>query len=323
MSFLIESIWKEYFKKWNITDCAVRDAGAVYLCLREKVNAEKASLSWDHDIRSQLFVLDVLSKIGDRFGSTILEGFSKPMLGVCTKPLRQGMVVSQNHDGQVNLMGGGVHSSEEFIDRGGIPATRRVKCINEFAYSIGDFHNIYKRDGVGLWVKLQGFPMLEASISQGFKDMDAFSESDMYAVGGDGDVWRFDGTRWQQQGFPSNLQLATVTCAGDGYVYISGEGGSLWRGRESNWELIYKGSASIMWNDVLWFENRLWLASDYQLRVWNGKEMISPTLDEMPDGKKVPVYGHMDARDGLLVVASPSVVMSYDGREWRTLVSPY
>jgi hypothetical protein len=31
----------------------------------------------------------------------------------------------------------------------------------------------------------------------------------------------------------------------------------------------------------------------------------------------------MDARDGLLVVASPEFVMAYDGKDWQTLVAPY
>ena len=153
----------------------------------------------------------------------------------------------------------------------------------------------------------------------GFNDLDAFSESDMYAVGGHGDVWHFDGREWSQRGFPSNVQLGTVTCAGDGNVYISGEGGSLWVGRESTWKLIYKGGSSILWNDVLWFNDKLWLASDYQLRIWNGKA-LEPVTHE---GRQVPICGNMDAHDGILVVASLECVMSFDGREWRTIVAPY
>lgn len=319
----MKHIWSKHFKNWSITDCAIRDKNLIYFCLRERVDSEKASLMWDHDIKSKIFSLNISQAIGDKFGATDLSGFNKPLIGVCTKPLPRGLMVSQNNDGQVYLVGGGAPASEEFIDAGKIPATNRVKCINGYAYSVGSFHSIYKRTDTNSWVKFGEFPHVEASISQGFKDMDAFSESDMYAVGGDGDVWRFDGARWRQQGFPSNLQLATVTCAGDGRVYISGEGGSLWRGRESSWELIYKGGSSIMWNDVLWFESKLWLASDYQFRIWNGAQLISPTLDGTPEGETVPVFGHMDVRDGLLVVASPNVVMSFDGREWRTLVAPY
>ncbi|MDR1887934.1 MAG: hypothetical protein LBQ81_00865, partial [Zoogloeaceae bacterium] len=142
---------------------------------------------------------------------------------------------------------------------------------------------------------------------------------EMYAVGGHGDVWMYNGKEWRATGFPTNEQLATVTCAGDGNVYISSEGGSLWQGRKSTWKSIYRGVSSIPWNDAVWFEDKLWLASDYQFKVWNGKSLESVTHQ----GKRVPIQGHMDARDGLLVVASPEVVMGYDGKAWRTLVAPY
>ena len=279
---------------------------------------------WDHDIESKIFVLSLASPVGDRFGASTLTGFNKPTLGVSRKPLPQGLLVARNNDGQVNVVGGGVDSAYEFIAPGQVPLTHRVKCINDYTYSVGGGRAIYKRVDIGAWVPFgEGFPKIEASTKQGFNDMDAFSESDMYAVGGAGDVWHFDGKAWEQQGFPSNVELATVTCAGDGHVYISGEGGSLWRGRESTWEKIYTGGSSILWNDVLWFEGKLWLASDYQFRIWDGQKMRSPTYEGRPDGQAVPIYGHMDAYDGLLVVASPEVVMAYQDGQWRTLVAPY
>lgn len=33
--------------------------------------------------------------------------------------------------------------------------------------------------------------------------------------------------------------------------------------------------------------------------------------------------GHMDARDGLLAIASTDTVMTFDGKEWRVIVAPY
>jgi hypothetical protein len=117
----------------------------------------------------------------------------------------------------------------------------------------------------------------------------------------------------------ADRQLNTVTCAGDGHVYISGESGSLWRGRRSVWERVYKGDSMIPWNDAVWFEDKLWLASDYEFRIWNGKS-VEPVLHE---GKRIWINGHMDARDGLLVIAGQERAMAYDGKAWRTLVAPF
>lgn len=119
--------------------------------------------------------------------------------------------------------------------------------------------------------------------------------------------------------FPVEEQLATVTCGGDGQVYITSEGGSLWVGERSTWRLLERRGSSILWNDTRWFDGQLWLASDYQLRVWNGREIAVPEYE----GKPVLASGHMDAHDGLLVVADLWSVSTFDGREWRKVVVPY
>jgi hypothetical protein len=317
--YLSKEVWAAEIKGWSITGCTVRSRSFLYLCLRQDVPDEQASKMWDHDILTKLFVLN-LEKPGTTFGSRTLEGYNKPRIGVAMKPLAQGLLVARNNDGQVSVLGGGGKFPDEFIDPGKVPMTYRVKTIDGFAYSVGGGRAIYKRTDIGKWTKIgEGFPQKEASSSQGFNDMDAFSASDMYAVGGHGDVWHFDGKAWKQMGFPSNVQLGTVTCAGDGKVYISGEGGSLWVGRESTWKSIYKGSSSILWNDAAWFGGQLWLSSDYQFRVWNGSELLPVTHN----GELVSASGHMDVRDGLLAIASPTHVWTFDGQQWRTIVAPY
>jgi hypothetical protein len=312
--------WTNALKGWFITDCSVRSREILYVVARQNVSVEEASLMWDHDIPSRFYVLYLYKDRSKTFGWREFEGLNKPMVGVAEKPIPRGFIVARNHDGQVFAVGGGAEMAEEFIAPGQGPMTERIKCINGYAYSVGGYREIYKRTDIDKWERFADLPRSGDDVfAVGFNDMDAFSETDMYAVGGHGDVWHFDGKKWMQMGFPSNVTLGTVTCAGDGKVYISGEGGSLWRGRESTWEPIYKGGSSILWNDVIWFEDKLWLASDYQLRIWNGKE-----LTKVMDGDKpVPIYGHMDARDGLLMVASPDVVMAYDGKEWRILIAPY
>jgi hypothetical protein len=228
------------------------------------------------------------------------------------------LLVARNNDGQVYPVGGG-QSKDEFIDPGKVPMPWRIKTIGGYAYSVGGQRKIYKRTAIGHWDRILDIPRVEAIETVGFRDMDAFSDSDMYAVGGHGDVWHFDGECWSQMGFPSNVQLGTVTCAGDGQVYISGEGGSLWVGHKSSWTRVYQGGSSILWNDVLWFDGQLWLASDYQFCTWDGQR-LTPVEHA---GKPVFMNGHMDARDGILAIANQEYVMVFDGKTWRTIVAPY
>jgi hypothetical protein len=318
MTYISHKVWSENLRGMLITDCSVRDRNIIYLCLRQNLPHEKALQLLDHDIQTTLLAI-FLDTPDDQFGGAYLTGFNKPRIGVCRKPIPQGLLVARNSGGQVSLMGGGKDFPDEYIHKDGWPMTWRIKCIDGYAYSVGGQRKIYKRTDVGNWMKFADLPKSENIETVGFNDMDAFNESDMYAVGGHGDVWHYNGKQWQQMGFPSNVQLGTVTCAGDGNVYISGEGGSLWIGQKSTWKSIYKGSSSILWNDVLWFEGKLWLSSDYQFRTWNGKD-LEPVMHE---GKTVPMNGHMDAYDGLLAIASSEYVMTYDGKSWKHIVSPY
>lgn len=314
--------WLQIFDGYQLVDVAIQDNEIIHFCARKRVPQREASLLLDGEIATRIITLHPNGPLGKNCGCQTLHGMTLPVVGVSRFPFSQpsGMVSSRNADGDIWPYGRGISGPLEFINPGNYPAPQRLKCLNGFTYSVGVGRSIYKRIEVGKWIALRdGFPNIEGTAKHGFADIDAFSETDMYAVGGHGDVWHFNGTQWRQMGFPSNVQLGTVTCAGDGNVYISGEGGSLWVGQKSTWKAIYKGGASILWNDALWFQGKLWLASDYQLRRWNGNE-LEPV---MYNGKTVPIYGHMDSYDQLLVVASPDYVMSFDGNTWRDLVSPY
>jgi len=323
-TFISKTQWARALRGWTITDCAVRSSDVVYLVVREDILHEKSSEMWDHDILTRGIAIFLEDEPEEALALQEFDGFNKPRCGVARVPFPQGLTVARNNDGDVYAAGSG-RSGMEQIDPGNVPMTTRVKCINGYAYSVGTGRAIYKRTNIDHWVKLDnGFPAITPKVDEyltyGFEDMDGFSETDMYAVGGHGDIWHYDGTIWMQEGFPSNMQLNTVTCAGDGYVYVSGMGGTLWRGRNSTWEHLYDGSYTVPWNDVLWFEDKLWLASDYMLRIWNGKELV-PVTDNQ--GRELPFSGHMDAYDGLLVIADTDTVMAYQNGQWRTLVAPY
>ena len=232
MPFLSKEIHDEHLKGYVITDCAVREKTIVYFCLRKVVSDAKVSMTWDHDIETRFLVVN-LAEGATPWGLRTLIGYNKPRIGIALKPLHQGLLVARNLDGQVSVLGGGAKFPDEFIDPRKNPSTWKIKTIDGYAYSVGGSRNVYKRVDLGTWVKLDpGIPKLDYSSDNGFDDLDAFDEADMYAVGGMGDVWHFNGQSWRQMAFPRQVPLTTVTCAADGWVYITSLGG-LWRGRES------------------------------------------------------------------------------------------
>jgi len=322
--FLARESWEKLFKGWHIVGCAVRTATLFQLVARKTLSVEEQVGTWDHDIPARLITLDLSeTEEEQKFGWAGAVGFNLPRCGVSRQPLGQGLMVARNNEGSVLTIGGRRPPAKEAIGEGLNPAPWKIKCIDGYAYSVGQHRNVYKRVDVGRWVHIgAGLPDLknEDEMEQaGFNDMHGHSESEMYAVGGRGDVWRYDGKQWKQCDFPSNEQLGTVTIGGDGKVYVSGEGGNLWVGAKDTWKQVHEGESSLLNNNAVWFDGMLWLCSDYQLRVWDGKELRRPRHN----GLDVVYTGHMDAYDGLLVIAGLYDVHAYDGASWKTLVAPY
>ncbi|MEX9788292.1 hypothetical protein AB7X21_07415 [Providencia rettgeri] len=319
MSYVTKEHWAKYIKGYIFTGCAIRDKNIVYFCLRKDVPYEKARNLWNSEIPSQLLCI-YLDTPDDPIDYIRFEGFDSPKVGVCFKPKEQGMLASRGDDGFVKSMGSGSKFPLEKVMEGDFANPKNIKCIEGYAYYVGSAREIYKRVDIGKWVRLQkGIPGGETDTDMGFTDLDGFSEQDMYAVGGEGDVWHYDGEQWIPCGFPSNEQLSAVLCAPDGYVYIGGEGGSLWRGRQFQWEKLYHGGPTILLNQLRWFEDKVWACDDYRLQCWDGNEMVRP----MDGDESVLLSGHMDVRDGILVVAGDYSVDLYDGTVWHKIVRPY
>lgn len=324
--FVDEKAWETTFRGWEIVDCSVRDRGFVYVLLRETIPGEQAASRWDHEIPSRLAVLYTQRTDPDKqCGHQQLSGFLRTVSGVALSPVAQGLALSMN--GDVFAMGSGKSGMEAVAPGVTNLALHKSRLIGDKAYAVGMLRDVYRRVDIGKWERIaKGLPDLDPEsmsptemLEVGFRDIDGFAEDDLYAVGGKGDVWHHDGNLWIPCEFPANLALFTVCCAGDGNVYISGEGGTLYQGRGDVWKRICKQEYTVPYNDSLWFGDRLWLASDYMLD-W----LVNGAVEHVEHGgRRVNARGHLDARDGILVVAGHDRVMQFDGTVWRDLVMPY
>ncbi|UXH80640.1 hypothetical protein [Roseateles amylovorans] len=62
--------------------------------------------------------------------------------------------------------------------------------------------------------------MMDAVTNSTFQDLAGTSPQDMYAVGGEGTVWRRQGEAWKRMKFPGDLSLHTVAVEPNGTTYI-------------------------------------------------------------------------------------------------------
>jgi hypothetical protein len=329
--YIPEDEWTELLKGWLITDVVVRNKGHLSIVAREIFPEEEASLMADHEFKTTVVQVHLAPKpdANRKTGAAFLEGFTRPNIGTCIFPKVQDLLVSNNNQGQVRVLGPGA-GFEYISPKELVPLTNRIVTIDGWAYSVGSVRKIYKRTEVGHWEPFNEKGLsrptgnnssddLQIRFSMGFEDMDGPSENHMYAVGGEGEVFFYNGEQWRQCDFPSNEQLSTVTVTPDKTVYIGGEGGNIWRGQADTWEKIYSHTSSVLYNDSVWFDNKLWLSSDYELKTVTGDKVEPAMFGE----QRLPFSGHMDARDGLLVIASLHQVYAFDGKQWQCLVSPY
>lgn len=205
-------------------------------------------------------------------------------------------------------------------------AINRIKRVNGRLYAVAQDRMLLERRGSGHWLEFPGLERPRERLDEktmpldfGFQDMDAFGPNDVYAVGGKGEVWRYDGRQWRRCSFPAKEWLFTVCCGGDGRVYITGKRGAIWRGGGDTWEKIGDAAFSGPFNDVVWFAGKLWCSNDHDLYTLHANglaradtpsdaRLTARRLSVSPDGKHLLSAGNHGA----------SV---FDGKEWQLLFS--
>lgn len=245
-----------------------------------------------------------------------LQGLSRLSGDMTFQPKEQ--LICADKTQQIYVLGSGEERLEDTVEvsingpaRG---VSKRIKTIGNLPYMVTWRRGICRRTDVNTWESL--CPELQLTPDQmpktpsedkrltkrwGFHDVDGFGENDIYAVGGAGDVWHYDGEEWQQCRFPSETNLYNVVCCPTGDVFIAGHGGELYKGREHSWKLINPGGMSLWFNDMVWYEETLFATNDYGVWVLNehGDWHVPTDLPQAATG----AAGSMATRDGVLLVA--------------------
>ena len=321
--------YRKMLAGYYVTDCVVRDRNKfVFVASSWYTDAqveEEERNGWDPAFRPKQLLPFFRDDIeGSRLEFVTVREWSYTHGGAATKPLNQFIAVELEND-KVFVTGSGEVYEDAPLNssmsnnplRGGI---RRVKTINGYAYICGGSRSFGKRMGKSQW--WSNFNGLvhdkENYLDEGFDDFDGFSETDIYAVGGKGDVWHFNGEKWQQIAFPTNTYVLTVCCGGDGNVYISCYEGLTFVGRGNRWkEIRGVGRIALGFKDMVWHGDRAWCTNDNGIwSIRNGNELVYES--DLPSEVRV-CSGNMYVNDGVLLVAGLGGAAFLENGQWQVV----
>ena len=314
---------------FGITNCAVRDRNIYYFSAYD-LNSEADPVIEQTEIKKRVFAFFLDEEKGDRLDYLELIGMERLFAGVSILPKSQ--FVGVHARGGVYVFGQGDDDFEDKIPvspegprRGGV---QKLKTIGEHLYVASGRRGLCRRMGPNNWESL--CPTIDNppknskedrifSRDSGFNDIDGFSENDIYACGGYGDLWRYHDGNWRQIDFPSNMILESICCADDGKVYIGAQSGTLIVGRENEWKLLWRGDLSLPFVDLVSHAGRLWGTNSYGLWVLEGDEMVRADL---PEEIKV-CAGSLSVADGVMLMAGEYGAALMINNEWQLIFNVF
>lgn len=320
------SNFDRFFRNFHFVGCAVRSREIIYLIgRREEDDSKDNSFSAESDVTKRVINILLDEPEDSRYGCDDLNRFGIINIAVSKYPSPHS--VSVDGSGQVFAKAKGYTGIESAIEynektgpqRGGV---LKIRAIDGIVYGAGWRRSVCKREAPNHWIPLWDklpTPKVKRKVDEtdyGFRAIDGFAGNDIYAAGGQGDVWHYDGNVWRQISFPSNALIYNVCCGGDGFVYIAGHGGIVFRGRGDKWSKICDNITDYWFKEVIWYQNKAWATNDYGIYAFNEKGEQKLNL---PDFVRSST-GYMAQGDGILVIAGMYGASMHDGKEWKSLV---
>ncbi len=325
---LTETEYRKRFDGYAITDCAVLKTGQYYFISRNLDEASKAGPTAEHLVTKRLTWFFPNNPSDNRIKHFVFDEYFSLKIGASRTNEERMLCVSD--DGLVTAVGGGVGDEDEEDIPQALEGPRRgtierLRTIDNVLYAVGSDHTVCFRKGRNRWESLclnlpvptrADFDNVDRSDNMAFVDIDGFSASDIYVIAGKGRVWHFDGAKWSAVAFPSNMFVRSICCAGDGYVYIGAQSGSIFRGRNNEWTLLVREMLALPFEDIVWHADKVWLTSDYGL--WN---LIDGKLVEadLPSSDIKVCAGNLSVGDGEMLMAGTHGAAVHDGKEWKLI----
>ncbi len=303
---------KDVFQNYHTVGVCV--ASPVHFCVLLELDDDRESPKRDGKViaQSRFCMHNLENEKENRWGYLQFKGRWASPIAVHTE-FKEFLVA--DHAGNVYYCGLGENKQFEYETHGMFG----LKNIHGAIYGVGPNRGVYKRLDVSYWDvdrELRNIPGIDQTSDEGFDDIDGFSQTDIYAVGGERDVWHFDGKEWNPIDIGRRPFFCTcVVCAEDGYVYIGGENGAIARGRGDEWKTYFPESREEDFFSIVSYRGRVFAGTE------GGTFIIGEDLTPQPydfEGQLRPIAGRFmyTAYDRLLIASNFNQVAFFDGEKW-------
>jgi hypothetical protein len=211
----------------------------------------------------------------------------------------------------IDPTGQGAERSGDFLD---------LRWIGEHLYACGMSRQVYRRDGEDRWTRVdQGTVQPSGSLEiAGFAGIDGADESDLFAVGFGGEIWRCTRGAWTQLESPTNVVLQCVRVIAPDRVYACGQNGVILRGNGNSWKALDTDAVE---KEELWsiqlFNGEVYFASGSTLYKLDKNDVPQRLATKLA---KDCTYRYLHANDGVMAsFGSKSIAWTGDGRTWEDI----
>lgn len=192
-----------------------------------------------------------------------------------------------------------------------------AKSIDGVIYTVNNLREVFKYSNCK-WIQLKkGITDFGTNDSRdyGFDDIDGFSGRDIYAAGGDSDLWHWNGKQWKQINIPTDASLKYICCGGDGIVYMMTNMNTIVYGRGHKWRILRQDVTDATVESMIWFEDRIYISSSYQLFQIKDKK-----FSDADEGRfRSTRWGKLATGDGIMATAMGKRIGVFDGKAWAVL----
>jgi len=202
----------------------------------------------------------------------------------------------------------------------GVAVAESIKLINGSFYIAASNREIYKKLSPNNWELITSELHNKGEIYPSALAIDAFSETDIYFSGEKGELWHFNGNKWENLDPPCNWDMAYLICAKDKKVYVGGEQGQLLIGRDNHWEEIIPYRKALKeygkMTSMTEFKGKIYMVDRFHLNYlmdgkWVQEDKVSTGIGTES----------IDANEDLMIIGCANEIILFDGENEEYLYS--